>query len=1432
MDSPKPDFGRLGPDVSSALTSDFFTFFHLQQADSAARDAATAITYKPQAPQFRDLVTVVLTVDAGQKILGAQLALNRRFILDPANGAFANDIAKSFLLACVTDRDNYPELSGAAAAIRRPSRDNLESSAALRVYAGMQESCSLAIPAGRLRMINRSHGRDQWLVFAAGGQASDEIGEHGAAAERIGRIIQQVKTAKPGQRVKLCKEALELLDPDRDTQMCAVLHGMLADALMAGKPGARGRNLDQAIDAYRAALRYYSPEEEPAIWITATLQLVEAYRKRADVKKSRDLEEVIACEEQVLGIMPRDKAPEDWARLNDRLAADYENRNQGSTAENRRKAMRHYAAALETWRPETSGSAGFGTARKLARLAIETGDAEAREFQRRAVVWMEAFVEFLRHRTNPAERAAAKEELRAALGAIPADQQPDLQKATQRMMPFLLLSETLGQLAQQYSRNPGEDEAADHERAIAALEESLEQIPVDAMADVWSSHARFLASLYRTRRQGERSRNFERVFALYQQALDGPIRHIDSKMWVALLLDFSDAYVVRKESRADRLDSLIAWLETAMQLPAVAEDARQRAVVRMALGHACSNYPTGSRGDRIEQAIGCYKAARADAEGLDDAALRASIVNDLGIAFAQRTKGDQVENIEEAIGYLEAAVRIWNPDTAAAQWAGALMNLGIAFSRRERGDRAANLDRSLECYQQALEVLTRESDALVWASVMHNIGNLYLRRRDVDRGASIELARQAFEEVLTVRTAENVPNDWAVTLSNLGNVYLNRVEGDPAANYEKGIECCLAALTIRTRETNPHEWAETLNHLGNLHHRLYEMKRRDPGDGWVEHFDRARQAYADALEVMTAEAHASACIPLAESLAYLHAAERRWKESLGPFRQAISAAQNLYQASILRTTREVQLERIGDLYRRAAYAMVQAGEAREAVCTLERGRARGLNESLALDRTDLSRVESQDPEAFAAYSEAAARLRHVEEMERHAVGLGDGAPDREQLRNDAQSAREELDTALGRIRRIEGFENFLLPVSWEEIREQAQPGAPLVYIAAAPEGTLTAFLSRSSTAKDVALETWTNPAFGVSQLYSMISGNGGCDRPGWVTAYMARNESASAWKSALDRVCGEIWAPILQPVMERTRKFGADEVVVVPCGLFAFLPLHAAWSGEGADRVYAVDLAAFRYAPSASVLGASRRTAAAVKPDALLAVAEPSPVQEAGPLPGAEGEVERIAALFEHKTVLAHSQATHEAVLEMLPKAKVAHFACHGGTDWQEPLRSSLLMAHNEPLPVADLLGLRLDGARLAALSACETAIVGSGLPDEVVSLSSALLQAGFAGVIASMWSVFDLSTALLMPRVYQLWIQDGVAPHQALRQAVKWLRERTAADLATSFESARANAANAGGEDYEQTSEAWQHFAYDYAPEDRPYDHAVYWAAFTYTGA
>jgi CHAT domain-containing protein len=106
-------------------------------------------------------------------------------------------------------------------------------------------------------------------------------------------------------------------------------------------------------------------------------------------------------------------------------------------------------------------------------------------------------------------------------------------------------------------------------------------------------------------------------------------------------------------------------------------------------------------------------------------------------------------------------------------------------------------------------------------------------------------------------------------------------------------------------------------------------------------------------------------------------------------------------------------------------------------------------------------------------------------------------------------------------------------------------------------------------------------------------------------------------------------------------------------------------------------------------------------------------------------------------------------------------------------------MANDEILSLRDLLDLKLKGLRLAILSACETGIPGTNLPDEVISLPTGLLQAGAAGVVSSLWSVADLSTMVLLSRFYQLWRTDNLEPPAALRQAQLWLRDSTGPELA-----------------------------------------------------
>ena len=97
------------------------------------------------------------------------------------------------------------------------------------------------------------------------------------------------------------------------------------------------------------------------------------------------------------------------------------------------------------------------------------------------------------------------------------------------------------------------------------------------------------------------------------------------------------------------------------------------------------------------------------------------------------------------------------------------------------------------------------------------------------------------------------------------------------------------------------------------------------------------------------------------------------------------------------------------------------------------------------------------------------------------------------------------------------------------------------------------------------------------------------------------------------------------------------------------------------------------------------------------------------------------------------------------------------------PLRDLMMQARS-----------RLDRAldRIRRIPGYETGVPGTKLPDEVVSLPSAFIRAGFAGAIGSLWTVRDDSTAQLITSFYQIWRTDGKQPVQALAEAQRELRE------------------------------------------------------------
>lgn len=162
------------------------------------------------------------------------------------------------------------------------------------------------------------------------------------------------------------------------------------------------------------------------------------------------------------------------------------------------------------------------------------------------------------------------------------------------------------------------------------------------------------------------------------------------------------------------------------------------------------------------------------------------------------------------------------------------------------------------------------------------------------------------------------------------------------------------------------------------------------------------------------------------------------------------------------------------------------------------------------------------------------------------------------------------------------------------------------------------------------------------------------------------------------------------------------------------------------------------------------------------------------PLPAARDEIRAIAELFPGAEVYLGEEATEERAKQAASRADLLHLAGHGLIDERFPLDSALALAIPRQLAEGQDNGLlqawevfenvRLD-AHLVTLSACDTAL-GSEMGGEgILGLTRAFQFAGARSVLASLWSVSDVSTATLMKRFYT-HLRQGKTKDEALRSA------------------------------------------------------------------
>jgi len=868
----------------------------------------------------------------------------------------------------------------------------------------------------------------------------------------------------------------------------------------------------------------------------------------------------------------------------------------------------------------------------------------------------------------------------------------------------------------------------------------------------------------------------------------------------------------------------------------------------------------------LEEAIRVYEAAVAETPaGSPD---RPSLLNNLGNGLRARfARSGRVADLEEAIRVHEAAVA--ETPAGSPDRPGYLNNLGTGLSDRfARSGRVADLEEAIRVYEAAVAETPAGSPDR--PGYLNNLGTgLSDRFARSGRVADLEEAIRVYEAAVA-ETPAGSP-DRPSRLNNLGTGLSDRfARSGRVADLEEATNayraaCELGVLTAPEGSLragrNWARWAVTRpapNFVDAAQAGAFALDSVDALFG-VQLERSAQESFLkEAQGIHTTTAYALARQALDDASSFL-------------FQQAVETVER-GQARLLAQALEenrADLDRLEAVEQDQLYADYQANLAQRSALLAQLEAApdsavrSALNGQLRANKDErdglVKRIQAvpgfEDFLVRPSFARIAAALTPRPPLSPAGEGESEPHPSPPHFGEGADARASDDASSATRA-----------SISPSPGTGEVGRGSFLVYLLASPAGGLALIVHREDGAEPATVTPVWLDGLTEEWLRALVYGPAeGSALGGYLGAYSRSRSDPQGWLNTLDNTCRQLWDVAMGPLAEALAALDSRSpdqtqsahhqpaqssipVTLIPTGLLGLLPLQAAFtdrSNAGGDalpnsafavprsafstRRYFLDGFAVNYATSAIALGHSQERVLQATSERILAVTEPWPVGEVR-LPNARPQAIAIANLFPLSSQLEGHQATRSALLDRLPDTDVFHFFGHGNTDWGNPLESTLWCADNERLTVRDLLAQRLPGARLAVLSACETGIAGQQLPDETVNLSSALVQAGFAGVVASLWSVYEISTAMLIVRFYHYWRVDGLAPTDALRSAQLWLRDTTNREKADFFGQFVPGlqteiAGQLGSEFFEDLYDREEGLdAYSFA-------HPMHWAAFTLTG-
>ncbi len=1214
----------------------------------------------------------------------------------------------------------------------------------------------------------------------------------------------------------------------------------------------RHNSSDDTADVYRALDRLATAARRPPhgddVWTEAVHRFIGVMFVHAEeLARAMTAERWLGVADDLLALAPGELAAPGWY---DRLLS--------LAILNAAAGQNRWVAALRWADAACISAAAAGKGTEAARAEKLSGEmrrylAGAAGTAEEVSVDLSGLMRSIGDRSDPAAAHERLSTLRAAIGQIsPTDDINLFGLVTTGLMQELVMGPTGDPL-------DNLEEALDLGRDLPATLGASSADP-----SLTAAVCGDVANLYLRRARGARSGNVERAIELTVERI--ALLRSGTPEWAKAQAQLAFALTERAgRERAATAEQAVACCEVALEVLDPDTDRGAWADARNALGCAYQVRTAGSRSDNVERARHTLEEALdvlgdAPPEETNTRQTWADLHFNLGAVYQARLLGGNDDNMRRAIYHYERELSVSSHDRDPIGWAMTQVSLASAYSQLGGDDPAETQRRAIEAFKTALSIFTRDRTPERWAHAQDSLGLLLCDAKQVGRPTvDLDAAAECFAAALQVYGRESHPFQWAGVQMNRALVdrlrAVRSTAGSPArqTHLAEAVAHYGEALQVFASDTLPLQFADAQANLGDA---LAELAK---GKDELQDAARALEAALEIYQVHGMSRNIRmVCPTLAEIYGRLatHAARKTGDQGLSWWGRAalvcdtgIAATNALYEGSLLRGSKNTELRLARSLVSTGVAALVRLGRPEDALVLLERGRARWLSEALARDRADLHQLGARHPALVEDYRDAAQQIEAVERLERQGnrpapSSLGDDPPPSavDELLQQAAQARDRMRRVIEQIRQISGYSQFLQLPDLDDIAGVVTDQEALTVLVPSIDGCLILVAHRSPTG-EVTVDADRAPDLTERALNGLLAGAGDSGRSYLQLLYGGGDD----FTAELDKLLERLGSLLLGRVADRLRDLGVTSVVLVPAGRLSLTALHAASYEVEGQRRFLLDEFDVRYAPSAVTLAAagSRDTDcdAPASTPSLVGIANPN-----GDLPYAKAELDEIAAMFApaNRRVRVGTAATRAQFLADLaagaPESRsglYVHLACHGLNDPARPLNSHLRMAGQEGLTLGELLDSRVfRHARLVVASACQTAITDFvNLPDEAIGLTGGCLHAGAAAVIGTLWSVNDLSTALLMTRFYDYHRNgdrgdpaDRPLPLvRALRLAQSWLKDVTAGQLEAYFDNEILTQADRWS--VQMAAVGSVRFSLEDA-NSRPFASPYYWAPFVLAGA